>query len=178
MTLRQSAKTCGITISDGKLHIQGGNSLASKYNQGLLVRRHQHHSYDFTAKMEFAPRDYCHMAGLVCYYNYDNNYYLNMSVDDEGKPYVMVNVSVNKEISQSEKVYLGENKDPVYLKAEVRERNVTFFVSQDGISYTQVGEVLDMRNLSDERVDGNGFAGAMVGVTCQDLHGDGIQGRL
>jgi len=115
------------------------------------------------------------MAGLVCYYNYDNNYYLNMSVDDEGKPYVMVNVSVNKEISQSEKVYLGENKDPVYLKAEVRERNVTFFVSQDGISYTQVGEVLDMRNLSDERVDGNGFAGAMVGVTCQDLHGDGIQ---
>lgn len=43
MTLRQSAKTCGITISDGKLHIQGGNSLASKYNQGLLVRRHQHH---------------------------------------------------------------------------------------------------------------------------------------
>ena len=84
-------------------------------------------------------------------------------------------ISVNKEISQSEKVYLGENKDPVYLKAEVRERNVTFFVSQDGISYTQVGEVLDMRNLSDERVDGNGFAGAMVGVTCQDLHGDGIQ---
>ena len=73
------------------------------------------------------------------------------------------------------KVYLGENKDPVYLKAEVRERNVTFFVSQDGTSYTQVGEVLDMRNLSDERVDGNGFAGAMVGVTCQDLHGDGIQ---
>ena len=67
------------------------------------------------------------MAGLVCYYNYDNNYYLNMSVDDEGKPYVMVNVSVNKEISQSEKVYVGENKDPVYLKAEVRERNVTFF---------------------------------------------------
>lgn len=56
MTLRQSAKTCGITISDGKLHIQGGNSLASKYNQGLLVRRHQHHSYDFTAKMEFAPK--------------------------------------------------------------------------------------------------------------------------
>ena len=50
------------------------------------------------------------------------------------------------------KVYLGENKDPVYLKAEVRERNVTFFVSQDGTSYTQVGEVLDMRNLSDERV--------------------------
>ena len=107
MTLRQSAKTCGITISDGKLHIQGGNSLASKYNQGLLVRRHQHHSYDFTAKMEFAPRDYCHMAGLVCYYNYDNNYYLNMSVDDEGKPYVMVNVSVNKEISQSEKSISG-----------------------------------------------------------------------
>ena len=49
MTLRQSAKTCGISISEGKLHIQG-NSLASKYNQGLLARRHQHHSYDFTAK--------------------------------------------------------------------------------------------------------------------------------
>ncbi|MFR4511334.1 MAG: hypothetical protein ACLT4E_04630 [Clostridium sp.] len=151
--------------------------MASKYNQGLLVRRHQHHSYDFTAKMEFAPRDYCHMAGLVCYYNYDNNYYLNMSVDDEGKPYVMVNVSVNKEISQSEKVYLGENKDPVYLKAEVRERNVTFFVSQDGTSYTQVGEVLDMRNLSM-----NGWTEmdlpAMVGVTCQIFMGMGSRQTL
>ena len=73
MTLRQSVKTCGISISEGKLHIQGGNSLASKYNQGLLARRHQHHSYDFTAKMEFDPGDYCHMAGIVCYYNYDNN---------------------------------------------------------------------------------------------------------
>ncbi len=27
-----------------------GKFLASKYNQGLLARRHQHHSYDFTAK--------------------------------------------------------------------------------------------------------------------------------
>ena len=44
----------------------------------------------FTAKMEFTPGDYCHMAGIVCYYNYDNNYYLHMSVDDEGKPYVML----------------------------------------------------------------------------------------
>ena len=175
MTLRQSAKTCGISISEGKLHIQGGNSLASKYNQGLLARRHQHHSYDCTAKMEFDPGDYCHMAGIVCYYNYDNNYYLHMSVDDEGKTYVMLNVSVNKEITQGEKVYLQENGKPVYLKAEVRECDVTFFVSQDGISYTQVGDVLDMRNLSDERVDGNGFTGAMVGVSCQDLHGDGVQ---
>ena len=47
------------------------------------------------------------MAGLVCYYNYDNNYYLNMSVDDEGKPYVMVNVSVNKR-SPRVKKYIWE----------------------------------------------------------------------
>ena len=32
-----------------------------------------------------------------------------------------------------------------------------------------------MRNLSDERVEGNGCTGAMVGVSCQDLHGDGVQ---
>ncbi len=68
-------------------------------------------------------------------------------------------------------------ENPVYLKAEVRERNVTFFVSQDGISYTQVGEVLDMRNLSDERVDGNGFTGAMVGVSCQDVPSWGWESR-
>ncbi len=84
-------------------------------------------------------------------------------------------IPLNKEITQGEKVYLEENGKTVYLKAEVRECDVTFFVSQDGISYTQVGDVLDMRNLSDERVDGNGFTGAMVGVSCQDLHGDGVQ---
>ena len=37
-----------------------------------------------------------------------------------------------------------------------------------------IGPVLDMRLLSDEHVNGNGFTAAMCGVCCEDLRGDGI----
>ncbi len=93
------------------------------------------------------------MAGLVCYYNYDNNYYLNMSLDDEGKNLCDVKMFLLIRKSPRAKRFICKKMEkPVYLKAEVRECDVTFFVSQDGISYTQVGEMcFDMRNLSDER---------------------------
>lgn len=174
MTLRRSAASCGVRIEGGVLRIRGGNSLASKYGQGLLARRHQHHSYNFTAKMCFTPRDYCHMAGLVCYYNYDNYYYLHLSRGDDGACYAMVISSVNKEIRESARLVLSQEGE-AYLRAEVREKEVRFLYSLDGETFIPVGEVMDMRNLSDERVDGNGFSGAMVGVSCQDLHGDGVE---
>ncbi len=175
MTLRQGAGSCGIRIADGRLRLRGGNSLASKYQQCLAARRHQHHAYDFTAKMWFAPKDYCHMAGLVCYYNYDNYYYLYISCDDSGKTYAMVLSSVNRELKESSHTPVVCGEQAVWLQARVRGREVSFWYSGDGSSFCQVGESLDMRNLSDERIEGNGFTGAMAGVCCQDLHGDGAE---
>ena len=123
--------------------------------------------------MRFEPRHLNHAAGLLVYYNYDNNYYLKMSRDEKGK-FLCVSATVNKDLSDSNPVYLPSTVDVVYLKAEIRREDLNFFYSIDGQEYTAIGAALDMKNISDERIEGNGFTGSMLGVNCSDLQGDGV----
>lgn len=176
MTLRNSAEQNKITTKErqGYLRIYGGNSLSSKYKQGLLARRQQSMNYNCTISMEFSPRSYRHMAGLVCYYNYDNYHYLNVSFDEDLNRCINIITCNNKKIIQTKNFSIPNEAKPCYLKAEVRGENLQFYYSQDGIQFEVIGDVLDMKILSDEHVEGNGFTGAMIGVCCQDLQGDGI----
>ena len=79
----------------------------------------------------------------------------------------------NREITESEYVKLSEDVECYYLKAMIRGVNLEFSISYDNKTFMKIGETLDMRILSDEHVEGNGFTGAMVGMCCQDLQGDG-----
>lgn len=175
LTLREAPACCGLDLKarPGWLRIHGGNSLSSKYRQALTARRQQALSYDAGTKVEFSPADYHHMAGLVCYYNYDNYHYIKISRDEALGRCVMVTSLVNREVEDSSCLSIpGEGA--VCLKAEVRRDSLQFYYSLDEKNWTQAGDMLDMRSLSDERVNGNGFTGAMVGVCCQDLQGDGV----
>lgn len=176
MTLRNSAKTCNITTKERKgwLRIYGGNSISSRYKQGLLARRQQSFDYECITKIQFSPRSYYHLAGLVCYYNYDNYHYLKISRDENNNICINVTTANNSDIADSGYITLEQDGDIFYLKAVVHRQNLTFYYSLDGVEYVQVCGKLDMTILSDEHVDGNGFTGAMVGICCQDLMGDGI----
>ena len=175
LTLREPAEKCGITLSERKgwLRIYGGNSLSSKYKQGFLARRQQDFSLDCTVKMEFLPERYQHMAGLVCYYNYDNYHYLRVSRDEKLGVCICVTSVENRKITESKCVKLPEDTNLHYLKAQIRRENLEFFYSPNGTEFEKIGITLDMRILSDERVNGTGFTGAMIGMACQDLQGDG-----
>ncbi|WP_349671191.1 glycoside hydrolase family 43 protein [Lacrimispora sp.] len=173
MTLRQSAGTCGIKVVNGHLRIQGGCSPMSKYMQAFLARRQQCLECDFTAAMEFEPRHLNHLAGMMVYYNYDNHYYLKMSRDERGKC-LTVSTLINQVLRDSQPVYLPEKAGTVYLKAVIRRRKLQYAYSLDNHVFTEIGGILDMRNISDERIEGNGFTGSMLGVNCCDCQGDGI----
>ena len=175
LTLRESAQTCGINTSQrpGWLRIHGGNSLSSKYKQAVLARRLQDDSCECTTKMQFNPKRYQHMAGLVCYYNYDNYHYLRVTRDEELGICICVTSVNNREITESEYVKLSEDVECYYLKAVIKGVDLEFLMSYDNKTFMKIGETLDMRILSDEHVEGNGFTGAMVGMCCQDLQGDG-----
>ena len=145
----------------------------SKYRQALIARRQQSFNCDFCVAMQFAPRHLNHMAGLLVYYNYDNHYYCRMSRDENGV-FLCITSTINRELSESEPVYLPDQPDTVYLKAEIRKEDLQFLYSLDGRTYISIGPVCDMKNISDERIDGNGFTGSMLGVNCCDLQGDGV----
>ncbi len=173
MTLRRSFASNGIKVHDGVLRIQGGCSVASKFQQGLLARPQQSLDCDYTIAMRFEPRHKNHIAGLLVYYNYDNYYYLRMTRDEKGK--LINNTSIiNKVVKDGEVVYLPDNIDIYYLKAEIRHEELSLLYSLDGVVYHQIGQTQDMKNISDEHIEGNGFTGSMLGVNCVDLQGDGI----
>ena len=113
------------------------------------------------------------MAGLVCYYNYDNYQYLRVTRDEELGTCICVTSVNNREITESEYVKLSEDVECYYLKAVIKGVDLEFLMSYDNKTFMKIGETLDMRILSDEHVEGNGFTGAMVGMCCQDLQGDG-----
>ncbi len=173
MTLRRSFKTNGIEITEGVLRIKGGCSVASKFKQGLIARPQQSFNCDFSTAMRFKPRHINHIAGLLVYYNYDNCYHLRVTKDETG---LLINVSaiINKCIDDSDGFYLPEDTDLIYLKAEIRYEEVRFYYSLNNKNYIEAGQARDMKNISDEHIEGNGFTGSMLGVNCMDLQGDGI----
>ena len=174
MSLRRSAATQGVRIEDGVLRITGGCSLFSKYFQGLLARRQQAFDVDFLAAMKFEPRHLNHLAGIQAYYNYDNYFNLRMTRNDTGK---VINVTTldNTVLSDSEYVTIPEETEVVYLKFQIRHAEIRFFYSFDNKTWNAIGGVGDMRHISDEHIEGNGFTGSMLGVSCQDIQGDGVE---
>ena len=89
--------------------------------------------------------------------------------------FLAVSSLVNRELTDSEPVYLEEGTASVRLRAQIRTEELQFWYSTDGDEFRPVGPVLDMKNISDEHIQGNGFTGSMLGVNCSDLQGDGCR---
>lgn len=175
LTLRKSFASNGISVHDQKLWIEGGCSPMAKFRQGVAARTQECLDCDFTAVMEFAPRHRNHLAGLLVYYNYDNFYYLFVTKEGEQKV-VRVWTNVNRELTMEAPVALSDSESPITLHARIRHEKLQFYFQERMDAPEQkIGNELDMRNISDEHVVGNGFTGSMLGVNCVDLQGDGVQ---
>lgn len=177
MTLRQGHASCGIRLENGALVIRGGCSPLSRFEQGFLARRQQSLNCDFSTLMAFEPMHLNHQAGLMVYYNCDNHYHLKMTRDENGK-YLCISCVINMDMTNTVPVYLDDAISSVWLKARIRSQELQYLYSLDGKKWLTIGEILDMRNISDERIAGNGFTGSMLGVHCCDCQGDGIEARF
>lgn len=171
LTLRQSSESCRITATERKgfIRIYGGNSLPCKYGVGFLARRVQSLTCDCGTLIEFYPKTFHQTAGLVCYYNGDNYYYLKISKDKEIGRYLSVISMNNQDLSESEWIPLPEKENPIYLGAQIRGRSLKFTYALNDKDCQPIPLDFDMAVLSDEHVHGNGFTGAMVGMLCEDL---------
>ena len=174
MSLRRNWSNCGIDLSarEGWVRIHGGNSLCSHYRQHLLARAVSSLKCECEMHMEFEAETPYQMAGLVFIYNCDNWYYLCKTADEGGQPVVSI-FSCDNGAAHSHGVYpLPEGCKAIDLSAQVEGGDLRFSYAIPGGEKQFVGPVLDMRKLSDEYVNGNGFSSAMVGFGCQDLRGD------
>ncbi len=167
---------CTLKERKSFLRLYGRESLSSKHNQSLIARRQQSFCYTAETCLEFEPVNFQQMAGLVCYYNTCNFYYLYVSREEDlGKSLLLLsaqNWKFDYPINPIPIKYL----ERIYLRVEVNYEKMQFYYSKDGANWNKVGPVLDASTLSDDFATrypdpGWGFTGAFVGMCCQDLSG-------
>lgn len=163
-------ETLSLTERPGYLRLHGKQSLHSTYQQALIARRQQAFTYTAETKAEFEPEDFRQMAGLICLHDIDNYFYLNISRDEEQGKVINVLSCDNGKYTFSGNVP-AQGHTAVYLRVNADQTKLWFYFSFDGKQWSHIGDVYDMRVLSDEHSDCSHFTGAFVGLCCQDLSG-------
>ena len=165
-----------LTERPGWLRLRGRESPQSLHRQSLVARNRQHFRVRFETCVDFEPRSFQQLAGLICMYDDQNFHYLAISHDEQQGKCIQV-------LSNQLDVYSEALATPVplpagrlvYLRAEFDAADLRFFISSDGSNFTQLGPVLDASTLSDEHTTmGIGFTGTFVGLCVHDMTGGGI----
>jgi Beta-xylosidase len=164
-----------LTERPGYLRLYGKESFSSCHEQSLLAHRQQSFYVQTTTKIDFQPKNFQTMAGLVYYYNNASYYYLYIT-DDE----------VNGRVLSIISCVLGKGTQPIgvgipipsegelYLRLTTQKETAYFSYSLDNENYIRVGNELDATVLSDDyfvRSTHGMFTGAFIGICCQDLSG-------
>jgi xylan 1,4-beta-xylosidase len=163
----------------GWIRLYGRESPASLHKQALAASRWQSFCFRAETVMEFAPKSFRQMAGLICIYNTENWIYACVSGgEDDGKDdredTAVLNILVcdNKKLSSATEGVPVPPVKPLRLAVEVNREKLQFFFATDTGEWRPLGRVLPADHLSDDYIEKNGlvFTGAFVGICCQDLY--------
>lgn len=163
-----------LTERPGWLRLRGRESLHSLFEQSLLSWRLQHFQATVETCLECSPSHYTQMAGLVCYYDTRQHFYLRVTHEESfGKVLgiVLTDDGAYDELSESRRVINDWRR--VFLRAQIDCAKLQFSACGDGITWQTIGPVLDMSRLSDDYGATLRFTGAMIGLCAQDLGGTG-----
>lgn len=155
----------------GWLRIYGRESLGSKHRQSMVARRITSLDCIAETRVEFEPLTFQQAAGLICFYDTQNYYYLKISNYENVGKCVTVCYSINDQyVEVSTQIFSIKSKS-CFLKAEVDYDKLVFAFSEDGKNWIKINEVFDISTLSDEQCQEGSFTGAFVGMCAQDLAG-------
>ncbi|HWI84863.1 MAG TPA: glycoside hydrolase family 43 protein [Sphingomonas sp.] len=162
----------------GYLRLFGRETVGSLFTQSLVARRQQAFRYTASCAMEFEPRHFQQMAGLICYYNATKFHYLYVSHDEEYGRHLRVMSALPDQLQTdafSDAVRIPDG--PVMLRAVVDHSNLRFAYRAGGqTDWIELPNWFDASILSDEASAPGlaNFTGAFVGMACQDMSGGGL----
>lgn len=173
-SLRVPVDESWLSLSErpGWLRLRGRDSLFSLFEQSLVARRVQHFKFNAETLLEFSPTHFTQMAGLICYYDTRQHYYLRVThVEKLGKilGIVLTDDGAYDELADSQIVI--NHWIQIFLRAEIDRERLQFSASPDGMSWQNIGPMLDFSKLSDDYGNTLRFTGAMIGVCAQDVGG-------
>jgi len=160
----------------GYLRLAGKESLGSWFEQSLIARRQQAFCFNAETQLDFDPKSFQQMAGLVCYYNAKKYYYLHISFDKELGRVLDLSMCCNDwhSLYPLDKAIKLPERGEIKLKAEIEYDLLWFSWATDETKWSRLPFSLDYSVLSDEVGEGGSdanFTGAFVGICCQDLSG-------
>ena len=167
-----------LTARPGCLRLYGRESIGSWFEQSLVARRQQHHSFTAATTVEFNPVSFQQSAGLIAYYNRHKFHYLQIT-HDETLGRVLSIMSCNGDYPESALTYpidpMPLANTPVSLKLVTKGAELQFYCKHDD-TWTAIGPVLDASLLSDEggRGEHASFTGAFVGMAAFDTSGSAM----
>ena len=168
-----------VTARPGHLRLYGRETIGSQFRQSLVARRQQSHCYSAATVIEFEPRDYQQLAGLVCYYNSAKFHFLYLSHDEKvGKHLrVMTCTPDSPQTDSFTPMIPVPSGKPVELRVEIDQERLLFAYRVPGrdTAWLWLPQQFDASVLSDEATvpGAPNFTGAFVGVACQDMSGAG-----
>jgi xylan 1,4-beta-xylosidase len=177
-SLRVPVEQSWLTLRErhGWLRLRGRDSLHSLFDKSLIARRVQHFKFSVETCLEFSPAHFTQMAGLICYYDTRQHFYLRVTHDQQlGKilGIVLTDDGVYDELADSQ-IVVNDWKQ-VFLRATVDDERLQFSASPDGKAWQSLGPALDFSKLSDDYGSALRFTGTMIGLCAQDVGGTRAQ---
>ena len=174
----EPARIFSLTERPGALRLIGRESIGSWFEQALVARRQEHHSFRAETVLEFEPETYQQAAGLTHYYNRHKFHALVVTWHEKlGRvvtifscpgdlPHARMQFPIESGVAVPER--------PVHLAMEIRENDLQFFYrSSQEADWTPIGPLLDAGVVSDEggRGEHGSFTGAFAGMFAFDVTG-------
>jgi xylan 1,4-beta-xylosidase len=167
-----------LTARPGHLRLFGRETVGSTFRQSLVARRWQAHCFSAATQVEFEPRHFQQMAGLICYYGQPKFHYFYISSDEtHGKHARVMSSLPDSTVGDAFTAPIPlPNGKPVQLRCEVDEERLLFGYRLPDGDWNWLPLHFDASILSDEAAapGAPNFTGAFVGMACNDMSGAGL----
>jgi len=157
----------------GWARLRGQESGCSQNKASILARKLTSVQAAITTKMDFSPLSYQHTAGLILYYDNMNFIYLykyySETLDHGAVSILELENGVKREYRETDSTRtFVEDGQEIWMRVNIRGRDVQFQWSLDGKEFANIGPVFDISKLSDEYSEFGEFTGTFVGIACSD----------
>ncbi len=121
----------------------GREGLASRFAQTLIARRWTEFTFEASARMEFHPKVFKQMAGLICMYDTDNYFLSASDLDEDSGTCLILLRAENRSYSYPAGI-LPPADAPLLFKAAVDHDTIRFFYSlSDEQNFVPIGAPMD-----------------------------------
>ena len=159
----------------GYLRLKGGESMSSLHHQSILARRLESFDAEVETAIEYNPTNFQQMSGLIAYYDTDDYVYLRLTHHEKLGKCLGIIESKHGQYDEllPEDISIPEASN-CKLKATISQQWLQFYYSIDENNWIEVGNKIDISNLSDDAADYIRFTGTFVGLCAQDLSGQAL----